>query len=146
MVQLTCRVEKSKNLAETLRVGFDLVKISGIAHSLACFGERFERRLFTGGELAYAHSGAGSCAERLAARFAAKEATVKAMGWANAGVNWRDIEVRKLSDGACALALHGRAEALAHQLDIVQLALSLSHDGDYAGAFVTVLCKAPASD
>lgn len=134
-----------KNSSEILRNGFDLVKISGVADSLAQFGEQFERRLFTRDELAYAHSGSGMCAERLAARFAAKEATIKALGLANAGVNWRDIEVCKLPDGACALAFHGRVEELANQLDVVQVALSLSHDGDYAGAFVTVLCKAPAN-
>ena len=136
----------SKNPSGHLRIGFDLVKISGIAYSLAQFGERFERRLFTADELAYAHAGSDLFAERLAARFAAKEATVKALGFANAGVNWRDIEVCKLPDGMCVLAFHGHVAELANQLDILQVALSLSHDGDYAGAFVTVLCKAPAND
>lgn len=134
-----------ENPSDRLRIGFDLVKISGVTESLNSFGESFTRRLFTDGELAYANSGHGLCAERLAARFAAKEATIKALGLANAGVNWRDIEVRKLPGGACELAFHGRVAELVNQLGIAQVAISLSHDGDYAGAFVTVLCKASAN-
>ncbi|MDE2418786.1 MAG: holo-ACP synthase [Burkholderiales bacterium] len=133
------------NPSDRLRVGFDLVKISGVADSLSQFGDDFRHRLFTASELEYADSGSGVCAERLAARFAAKEAVIKALNLANAGVNFRDIEVVKLDSGACELVIHGRVAELIGQLNIVQMAVSLSHDGDYAGAFVTVLCKAPAS-
>ena len=128
---------------ERLRVGFDLVQISGIRNSLHQFGAAFEARLFTDSELEYARSGSGQLAERLAARFAAKEATIKALKLGNEGVSWLDIEVVKLPDGDCELALHGRVAELASQLQIQQLALSLSHDGDYAGAFVTVIFKTP---
>jgi holo-[acyl-carrier protein] synthase len=131
---------------ERLRVGFDLVQVSGIANSVRQFGTAFESRLFTDSELEYSRSGAGQFAERLAARFAAKEATIKALQLSNEGVNWRDIEVRKLRGGDCELALHGRVAELASQMRVEQLALSLSHDGDYAGAFVTVIFKAPAGD
>ncbi len=134
-----------ENLSGRLRIGFDLVKIGGVTESLGQFGENFRHRLFTDGELEYADGGDGLCAERLAARFAAKEAVIKALDLANAGVNWRDIEVMKLDSGACELKFHGRVAELVGLLEIEQVALSLSHDGDYAGAFVTVLSKAPAS-
>ena len=124
-----------------LRVGFDLVQISAIEKSVFHFGERFRRRLFTAAELDYADSAEGLWPERLAARFAAKEATIKALQLANAGVNWRDIEVLKLDSGDCELILHGRVAELANRLQVEQMALSLSHDGDYAGAYVTALCS-----
>ncbi len=120
-----------------MRVGFDLVQISRIEDSLAAFGARFERRLFSDAERAYAHEGAGQCAQRLAARFAAKEAVIKALSLSDAGVNWRDIEVRRATDGHCSVQLHGRAAEVAGQRRLSQLLLSLSHDGEYAGAFVT---------
>ncbi|NPC57361.1 holo-ACP synthase [Caenimonas sp. S4] len=120
-------------------MGFDLTQISAIAESIDCFGSVYANRLFTPGELAYANSGRGMCAQRLAARFAAKEAVIKALRLSEAGVNWRDIEVVKRADGDCALSLHGRAAELAAAMGASQLLLSLSHDGDYAGAVVTVL-------
>lgn len=131
---------------ERLRVGFDLVQVSGIASSLRQFGRAFEARLFTESELEYAHCGLDQLAERLAARFAAKEAVIKALRLANEGVSWLDIEVRKQPDGDCALALHGRVAVLADQMGVEQIALSLSHDGDYAGAFVTALCRSQGNN
>ncbi|HZE90107.1 MAG TPA: holo-ACP synthase [Rhizobacter sp.] len=126
--------------SDRLRVGLDLVQISRISESLDRFGERFMQRLFTQGEIAYSLQDADQSAERLAARFAAKEAAIKAFSLSDAGVNWRDIEVCKLPDGACRLALHGKAAERASQLGVAEIALSLSHDGDYAGAVVTALC------
>jgi holo-[acyl-carrier protein] synthase len=123
-----------------LRVGLDLVQISRIRESLDRFGERFMRRLFSDAEIAYACESDGVCAERLAARFAAKEATIKALSMSEAGIGWRDIEVCKLPEGACHLALHGKAKSWASGLGVSDVALSLSHDGDYAGAVVTALC------
>ena len=126
-----------------LRVGLDVVEIRRIRESIERFGARFLARLFSDDEVAYARQGEGQCAERLAARFAAKEAAIKAFALAEAGVAWRDIEVRKLDDGACRLALHGKAAAHATALGVNEIALSLSHDGDYAGAVVTAWCGTP---
>lgn len=125
-----------------LRVGMDLVQISRIKDSIDQFGNRFIDRLFTEEEFDYANSGDGLLSERLAARFAAKEAAIKALRLSDAGVGWRDIEVRKLHSGECTLALHGRVAELVRNMEIEQIALSLSHDGDYAGAVVTVLHRA----
>lgn len=135
-------VKKPEVHISGIRVGFDLVQISRIADSIHLFGDHFKRRLFTERELDYAHSGEGLCAERLAARFAAKEAIIKALALSEQGIGWRDIEVRTSLDGGCAIALHGRVAKLARRMGVGHMALSLSHEGDYAGAIVTALCKA----
>ncbi|HMA07543.1 MAG TPA: holo-ACP synthase, partial [Ramlibacter sp.] len=119
-------------------LGFDLVQVSRVAESIEQFGAAFETRLFTRDELAYAHAGQGVATERLAARFAAKEAVIKALQLSNAGIDWREIEVRKLGDGDCRVQLHGRVAAIAGHRGVSRILLSLSHDGDYAGAVVTV--------
>lgn len=119
-----------------LRVGIDLVSVERIRESLAAFGDRFVRRLFSDREAAYAMQDDGVAAERLAARFAAKEATIKAFGWSEAAINWRDIEVVRADSGACSLQLHGRAAELARTAGAAQTALSLTHEGDYAAAVV----------
>jgi len=121
------------------RLGFDLARVSGIAESIRLFGRRFTDRLFTSRELDYALSGTGQCAERLAARFAAKEAVIKALNLSEAGVGWRDIEVVKRPDGSCAVVLHGQARRIAQAMGTREILLSLSHDGDCAGAVVHVL-------
>ena len=94
----------SRNLPPGMRLGFDLVQVSRIAESIEHFGAAFEQRLFTREELAYAHGGTGVAAERLAARFAAKEAVIKALQLSEAGMGWHDIEVRKRDDGDCEAA------------------------------------------
>jgi holo-[acyl-carrier protein] synthase len=118
-----------------LSVGVDLTSISRIAESLGHFGDRFLHRIFTAGEIAYAMSAPALTLERLAARFAAKEAALKAFGLVDRGVSWRDIEVTTSASGACALSLHGRARAMAAG-GADSAALSLSHEGDLATAIV----------
>jgi holo-[acyl-carrier protein] synthase len=122
--------------AATLRVGIDLVEISRISESLQKFGERFLRRVFTDGEIAFATAVPSQAAERLAARFAAKEAAIKALGLADQPMNWRDIEVRRAPSGACDMALSGAACRAAELAGVRELAVSLSHEGDYAAAIV----------
>ncbi|MEO8200761.1 MAG: holo-ACP synthase [Gemmatimonadota bacterium] len=117
-------------------VGIDLVQVSRIAESLECFGERFLRRIFTEDEIAYACAEPTRTAERLAARFAAKEATIKALRLAGHPINWRDIEVRRAITGDCAMELHGALSELAASEGHRQLAVSMSHEGDYATAVV----------
>jgi holo-[acyl-carrier protein] synthase len=119
-----------------VRVGIDLVQVSRIADSLDRHGARFLRRVFTDAEVAYASASPPQMAHRLAARFAAKEATMKALGVGERAMAWRDIEVRRAADGGCALELRGMAHALAADRCITSLALSMSHDGDYATAIV----------
>ena len=118
-----------------MRLGVDIVQIGRIAESLERFGERFVQRLFTHDEVAYATSAPEFTIERLASRFAAKEAAIKAFDLGHAGVDWREIEVRTAPDGACRLVLHGKAAQLAG-LPSRGAAVSMSHDGQYATAVV----------
>ncbi len=127
-----------------MRLGFDLARVSAITESMRRFGRRFTDRLFTADELDYAVSSRGLCAERLAARFAAKEATIKALNLPETGIDWRDIEVVRTGDGSCRVQLHGRAARAAEDMGVQQLVLSLSHDGDYAGAVVQVVLRTPS--
>jgi len=122
-----------------LRLGIDITQISAIAASIANFGDRFMQRLFSRDEVAYATQVPALTAQRLAARFAAKEAAIKAFGLSEAGIGWRDIEVTRAADGACALALHRRAATIAAQSGCTQISVSLSHEGDYATAVVAAL-------
>ena len=115
------------------RVGVDLVQVSRIAASVETFGEKFVARVFTPAEAAYA-----TTPEKLAARFAAKEAVKKALELD--GVAWTDIEVARRPNGACDVVLHGAARAAADALG-AQLALSMSHEGDYATAMVVASCE-----
>ena len=96
--------------AGRVRVGIDLVEVEAIARSLAEFGDRFARRLFAPGELRDATADGRLDPRALAARFAAKEAVIKAFGLAEAGIGWADIEVRPAPAGAAhRVRLHGRA-------------------------------------
>lgn len=124
-----------------LKVGVDLVRISRIQASMDQFGERFGRRIFTPTEWAYAQSAPLLMTERLAARFAVKEATLKALGLAGNGVAWLEMELVRLVDGQCHLQLHGKAKQLAERNGIVQTAVSISHDGDYAVAIVAAIAR-----
>lgn len=131
--------DASELRARALRVGTDLVQISRIAESIEQFGDKFIRRLFTDDEIAYASSSAALQAERFAARFAAKEATIKALSLPDVGLDWKMIEVRRAANGACTLKLHGAAHAAATRAGIREMSVSLSHDGDYATAVVVCL-------
>ena len=125
-------------------LGIDLVQVERIQRSLEDFGERFERRLFTEGERAEAGRDPLVRLERLAARFAAKEAAIKAFGLSNVGVNWKELEVCRLTSGAPCLVLHGRAALHVRERGITHWALSLSHDGGHAVAVVAGLQVTPS--
>ncbi len=117
-----------------LATGVDIIEIPRVGRVLERYGRRFLERVFTPGEIAY-------CRERppnLAARFAAKEATMKALGTGTRGVGWKDIEVVRHESGAPSIKLHGRAERRAQRLGVQEVALSLSHSREYAVAFVVV--------
>jgi holo-[acyl-carrier protein] synthase len=124
---------------QPLCTGFDIVQISRISASVDCFGKAFTHRLYTLRELTQVTHAHALNLGSLAVRFAAKEAVIKALALSEAGISWRDIEVVKLPDGHCELQLHGRVAARAHQAGCRQWQLSLSHEGDYAGAVVMAL-------
>ena len=116
--------------------GIDIAEVPRIADSIERFGERFLNRIFTEGERRYCDAKANRV-ERYAARFAAKEAGMKAIGtgW-NHGVTWKDVEVTRMPGGRPTLSFHGRAAEFAAKLGTKNVALSLTHTADYAMAQV----------
>jgi len=118
-----------------LRVGLDLISIARVERARERFGARFERRFFTPEELAIC---AGDL-RRLAARIAAKEAAAKALGCGIGDVRWVDLEIARDERQRPLLCLHGRAAALADELALTSWEVSLTHDGDTAGAVVVML-------
>ena len=118
-------------------VGIDVVSVNEVASSLERFGERYVSRIFTPREAAYCRSASGRvAAERFAARFAAKEATFKALRPDVSSMDWRSIEVRRHPSGWCDVVLHGEAAAVAARQCIETVALSMSHDAGCATAVV----------
>jgi holo-[acyl-carrier protein] synthase len=119
-----------------LGIGTDLAEVERIRDSIARFGDRFLNRIYTTGERAYAASKANPV-ERLAARFAAKEAGMKAIGtgWSQ-GVRWHDFEVVNEKSGRPTLALDGVAKRKADALGVKRISLSLTHTSAMALAVV----------
>ncbi len=114
----------------TTELGIDIVKVDRIRATLARFGPRFSSRVLTASEQRYVRDRP----ETLAGRWAAKEAVSKVLGLGVRGIGWRDIEVERLPTGQPAVRLHGRAAARADQLGMERIALSISHEADYAVA------------
>ena len=117
---------------QDISVGVDLIEIGRVATTLARFGERFLQRVYTPDEIAYCRGRA----PQLAARFAAKEAVMKALGTGTRGIGWREVEVTRRRSGEPGIALHGRAAARAKHLGIDHVAVSISHSREYAIASV----------
>jgi holo-[acyl-carrier protein] synthase len=127
-----------------LRVGIDLVSVAEITASLERFGDRFLHRVFSPAEIAYASAAPALLAQRLAARFAAKEATMKVLEASDGEVDWRAIEVvRQPRTGSCGVRLSGVARAIARRTGVSSLALSLSHEAGCAAAVVVALLGRP---
>jgi holo-[acyl-carrier protein] synthase len=112
--------------------GIDIAEVPRIRRAIERFEDRFVRRIFTEGEIRYCDSKANRV-ERYAARFAAKEAAMKALGtgW-NHGVRWRDCEVVRMPGGRPTMRFHGRAAEFAARLGVKNAALSLSHTAEQA--------------
>ncbi len=113
-------------------LGTDIIEISRIAGACERLGERFLRRVYTAGEIA----ACGGRAPSLAARFAAKEAAMKALGRGMYDIPWTDIEVVTDDSGQPSLKLHGKAATRAEELGVAEYAVSLSHAREYAVAVV----------
>jgi len=116
--------------AGTTELGIDIIKVERIAGSIERFGERFSKRVLTPGEQRYVRMRP----ETFAGRWAAKEAVSKVLGLGVRGIGWRDIEIERLPTGQPAVRLHGRAAARAEQLGMERIAVSISHESDYAVA------------
>lgn len=118
-----------------LGTGVDLIEVERIRRALASptTGERFRQRVFTPKEQA-AVAGRRHPEQGLAARFAAKEAVMKALG---RFCDWRQIEILR-EEGAPEVQLHGTAKALAASQGVTKIHLSLSHTRELATAFVVL--------
>lgn len=117
-------------------IGTDLVDVQRIRESIERFGDRFLQRIYTGTERTYCSSKA-NFAERYAARFAAKEAGMKAIGtgWSR-GVSWQDFEVSNLRSGKPTLKLSGVAAEVAASMNVKQISLSMTHTATEGFAIV----------
>ena len=116
--------------AGTTELGIDIIKVDRIRQSLARFGARFSNRVLTPAEQHYVRDRP----ETFAGRWAAKEAVSKVLGLGVRGIGWRDIEIERLPTGQPAVRLHGRAAGRADQLGMERIALSITHESDYAVA------------
>jgi holo-[acyl-carrier protein] synthase len=117
-------------------LGLDIAEIDRIEAAIKRHGAPFLERIYTAGEVAYCEKHKGKY-ERYAARFAAKEAAMKALGtgWSS-GVRWRDIEVVRAPSGKPSLKLEGKALDVATHLGVRNIALTITHSGNLALAEV----------
>ncbi len=117
-------------------MGTDLAEVDRIRTAIERFGPRFTGRVYTPAEAAYAEQKANRY-ERYAARFAAKEAGMKAIGtgWDD-GIRWQDFEVSNLPGGKPILRLHGKARETADRMGVRAINLSLTHTASVAMAVV----------
>ena len=126
--------------------GIDLVEIARIARMIDEHGGRFIDRCFTSVEQAYSEASEAVRGERYAARFAAKEATLKALGTGlRDGIEWTDVEVDRTAAGKPFLRLGGRAVEIATSSGIEAWSLSLTHAGGLAMASV-IAHRGPSSE
>ena len=114
----------------TTELGIDIIKVERIRSALERFGSRFSRRVLTDAERRYVRDRP----ETMAGRWAAKEAVSKVLGLGVRGIGWREIEIERLPTGQPSVRLHGRAEQRARQLQMDRVAVSISHESDYAVA------------
>ena len=114
----------------TTELGIDIIKVARIAASIERFGERFSKRVLTESERRYVRNRP----ETFAGRWAAKEAVSKVLGLGVRGIGWKDIEVERLPTGQPSIRLHGRAAARADQLGMGRIAVSITHESEFAVA------------
>jgi holo-[acyl-carrier protein] synthase len=114
----------------TTELGIDIIRVERIRAALDRFGPRFSKRVLTDQERRYVRDRP----ETMAGRWAAKEAVSKVLGLGVRGIGWRDIEIERLPTGQPAVRLHGRAAARAGQLGMERIAVSITHESDYAVA------------
>ena len=113
-------------------VGIDIIEIARIETAIARWGEGFLKRVYTDLELSLYRKKLSS----LAARFAGKEAVIKALGAGDKGIRWREIEILSDPSGKPLVCLYGKAQNHANDLGLGELSISLSHSRKYAIAFV----------
>ena len=123
-----------------LRVGTDLVSVETVRSSIDMHAEHYLQRVYTKQEVEDCRTPAGLDAERLAGRFAAKEAALKVLRPDDQGIPWNAIEVRRDPSGWVELELRGPAAALAAEVGVHELSLSIAHEAGFATAVVVARC------
>jgi holo-[acyl-carrier protein] synthase len=118
-----------------LRTGVDLMEVSRVRSAIERHGDKFIARIFT----EFEQRECGGRFDSLAARFAAKEATAKALGCGIGDVRWLDIEIRSDEKKAPHLYLYGEGEKMAKELGLSNWSVSLSHTETHAIAFVVAI-------
>ena len=114
----------------TTELGIDIIKVDRIRKSIERFGSRFSDRVLTPAERRYVRDRP----ETFAGRWAAKEAVSKVLGLGVRGIGWKDIEIERMPTGQPAVRLHGRAAERATQLGMGRIAVSITHESEYAVA------------
>src|SRR5277367_4875817 len=122
--------------AMAVRVGIDLVSVDTVRESIRDHGDRYLERIYTEAELRDCLGAEGTVPERLAARFAAKEATIKVLRPTDQPIPWRNIEVIRHPSGWVELDLSGYAATLAADQSLDDFAVSVSHEAGFATAVV----------
>jgi len=126
---------------EIVAHGIDLVDCPRIEAMIKRHGERFVQRVFTAAERAYAEGNKNEI-EKLAGRFAAKEAVLKLMGTGWRGkIAWTDIEIRNSSTGQPEVGLSGEVKKIADKLGIKHISVSITHTANFAIASAVALAK-----
>lgn len=116
--------------AERPALGIDIVRVERIAGVLQRHPVRFPARVLTDGEQEYVRARP----ENFAGRWAAKEAVSKVLGLGIRGIGWREIEIERLPTGAPTVRLHGSAAERAARMGIAAIAVSITHEREYAVA------------
>ena len=112
-------------------IGIDIIEIARIKQAISRWQDSFLKCVYTSAEIEHYHK-MGS----LAARFAAKEAVMKALGTGTRGLHWKDIEILSENDGAPFVQLYGKAHQKSQETGIRDFSVSLSHSREYAAAIV----------
>lgn len=119
-----------------LKVGTDICSVKRIEQTYEKYGQRFLDKILTDNEQDYVLSRPAHRATTLAGRFAAKEAVSKALGTGWRTIGWKDVEIVRHPSGAPSVVLHGRAKELAARLGLTRFEVSVSHEKEFATAFV----------
>ena len=117
-----------------INVGIDIIEIKRIQKVHSRYSARFLNKIFTQGEILYCRNRG----PQLAARFAAKEAMMKALGTGIRGVGWKDVEVIRERGSAPRIRLSGRGKKVGEIIGLINTSLSISHSKEYAVACVTI--------
>jgi holo-[acyl-carrier protein] synthase len=119
-----------------LRIGTDICSIKRVEEAYGRFGEKFLSKIFTKSEIDIVLAHAPHTVTRIAGRFAAKEAVSKALGTGWYGVGWKEVEILRSPSGEPYVVLHERAAAVAARRGLTSWQVSISHEREYAVAFV----------